>query len=111
MIDISILNSLGPTVTVKDGGQTSQIAAQPLVVEDVIATGGMQTIALPTALPRQPSLVRVIIREPPSVKVGDELMSTHYRVEYGTHEAKAVNVKLTFSAKALPPKFDVLIFP
>lgn len=113
MDSIKLNGSLGPVVTVPDGGEHA--IAVPFLIEDVAATGSVQAVALPLAanLTRPPSVVRVIVREPPSLKLASgEVVSASYRVEYSTHTAKEARVKITFPPTALtPPKFDLLVFP
>lgn len=83
---------------------------KPIIVENVESTGEFQTVNLAKALGASPSLVRVVVREPPTVKVAMETVVAAYRVEYGTHSATSVSVRVAHSTGATKAKFDVWIW-
>jgi len=88
-----------------------EAAPLPIVIQNIEGTGDMQTIAYPSALRQAPSLVRVSVREPPSIKIGMETVAAAFRVEYGTHTEKAAQVKIGQSAAATKARFDLMIWP
>lgn len=83
---------------------------KPIIVENVESTGEFQTVNLAKPLSAAPSLVRVVVREPPTVKVAMETVVAAYRVEYGTHSATSVSVRVGHSTGATKAKFDVWIW-
>lgn len=86
-------------------------ARNPIVLENLESTGEMQTIALPKPLTAAPAVVRVSVREPPTIKIGMEVVAASYRIEYGAHAAGQVQVKIGHASGATKAKFDVLIWP
>ncbi|WP_158257600.1 hypothetical protein [Haliangium sp. UPWRP_2] len=84
---------------------------KPIIVENVESTGEFQTVNFPARLSAVPSLIRVVMREPPTVKAGMDYVCAAYRVEYGTHTAAAATVRVAHATAASKAKFDVWIWP
>ncbi|PSM30729.1 hypothetical protein BVG81_009015 [Haliangium sp. UPWRP_2] len=80
------------------------------MIENVESTGEFQTVNFPARFSVVPSMVRIVLREPPTLKVGMDIVCAAYRIEYGTHTASAATVRVAHATAATKAKFDVLIW-
>lgn len=84
---------------------------RPLILSDVEGTGELQTLPLPVTLAKEPAIVRVVMREPPTVKAGMDIVAAAYKISYGPHSTTSVAVKVAQNAGATKSRFDVWIWP
>lgn len=87
-------------------------ASQPLVIRDVVATNATQEFSHPFG--NEPSEVLFLLTRPPIVrKVGGPMgpdLAAPFLFEHGNHDKAKIRVKVTFSAGAEAPMFDLVVF-
>lgn len=86
-------------------------AAQPRRIPNLQADGSMQSVPFSPALAREPSIVYVVVTQPPTIMVGTDRVAAPYTVEYGMHTKDAAQVKVTAPSGATAAKFDLIVCP
>lgn len=95
----------------------NRAAAQPFSIDAQVATGSMQSIAIPASanLTKPPSLVKVLVTQTPAIKTEGVGWTCPYKIEYGAHTKDTIFVKIEVDTKdgevTRQLGFDVLVFP